>query len=151
MAGGRSYWLFRDAVPLDPESPLSSGVPTGQPRGKTISMGVPTPQQKARRREMFAAERWARTEKRRAFDRSLRPPPVDVSALRRKLGMSRTWLARCIGVPVGTLRHWERGDRKPRGAALVLLNLLARNSQATLRALAPRGFGPRGFEPGGST
>lgn len=52
--------------------------------------------------------------------------------------MSRTRLALAIGVPASTLRHWERGDRKPGGAALVLLNLLARNSQATLRALAPR-------------
>src|SRR5688500_20361585 len=88
MSGGRSYWLFRDAVPLDPDSPLSPGVPTGQSRGKTVSM-IPTPQQKARRREMLAAERRARREAWRAFDRSLRPLPVDVVVLRRKLGMSR--------------------------------------------------------------
>lgn len=122
----------------------------GQSGGKTVLKAILTPRQKARRRATLAAARRAREVERRAFDLSLRPP-VDVSALRRKLGMSRTWLAKCIGVPVGTLRHWERGDRKPRGAALVLLNLLARNSQATLRALAPRGFGPRPLGPPGPT
>jgi putative transcriptional regulator len=36
---------------------------------------------------------------------------------------------------VATLRHWERGDRRPQGAALVLLNLIDREPQAVMRAL----------------
>jgi hypothetical protein len=36
---------------------------------------------------------------------------------------------------VETLRHWERGDRKPRGAALVLLHVIARDPRAVIRAL----------------
>jgi putative transcriptional regulator len=36
---------------------------------------------------------------------------------------------------VGTLRHWERGDRTPRGATLVLLNIIAKEPKAVMRAL----------------
>jgi hypothetical protein len=36
---------------------------------------------------------------------------------------------------VETLRHWERGDRKPRGAALVLLHVLKNDPKAVIRAL----------------
>jgi len=34
------------------------------------------------------------------------------------------------------LRHWERGDRRPNGPALVLLNLIARDPQAVGRLLS---------------
>jgi putative transcriptional regulator len=37
---------------------------------------------------------------------------------------------------VATLRHWERGDRRPQGPALVLLNLIEREPQAVMRALS---------------
>src|SRR5258706_15888315 len=50
------------------------------------------------------------------------PGPVNIVDLRRHLGMSQIRFAMRFGFPVATLRHWERGDRKPRGAALVLLN-----------------------------
>jgi putative transcriptional regulator len=36
---------------------------------------------------------------------------------------------------VDTLRHWERGDRSPRGATLVLLNLIDRDPKSELKAL----------------
>ena len=32
-----------------------------------------------------------------------------------------------IGVKVGTLRNWEQGRRKPAGAALTLLKIVAAN------------------------
>ena len=35
----------------------------------------------------------------------------------------------------GQLRVWERGDRTPRGPALVLLNVIERNPQAVIAAL----------------
>jgi putative transcriptional regulator len=38
---------------------------------------------------------------------------------------------------VATLRHWERGDRAPSGASLVLLNVIDRNPRAVLEALRP--------------
>jgi putative transcriptional regulator len=62
---------------------------------------------------------------------------VDVAALRRRLGMTQTQFARRFGFPVATLRHWELGDRNPRGPARVLLTVIARNHRAVLKALSP--------------
>lgn len=157
MPGGRSYWLFRHAVPMDPSKTMEQLVPVGRSRGKAKEKAGPaqasaggrvpvTDREEVRRaakRAHAAAMRKLREADQRAWDLAMKPAPVDVAALRCRLGMSRVRLARAIGVPVGTLRHWERGDRTPRGAALVLLNLLDRNSQATLQALAPRARRPR--------
>jgi putative transcriptional regulator len=63
------------------------------------------------------------------------PKPVDVAKIRKRIGLTQEQFARRFGFPVATLRHWERGDRTPRGPALVLLNLIAGNSQAVLQAL----------------
>lgn len=65
-----------------------------------------------------------------------RPRPVDVRKLRRKLGMTQERFAATFGVGLGTLRHWERGDRKPRGPALALLNVVEKNPEAVLEALS---------------
>ena len=64
-----------------------------------------------------------------------RPPPVDVAAVRIRLGMTQEQFAARVGIPVATLRHWERGNRKPRGAALVLLTIIDCEARAVLRAL----------------
>jgi len=61
---------------------------------------------------------------------------VDVKRIRSKLGMSQTEFASAFGISVSTLRHWERGDRTPHGPALVLLNVVAKEPQAVLNALA---------------
>lgn len=60
---------------------------------------------------------------------------VDVKDLRAKVGMSQNEFASAFGISVATLRHWERGDRTPQGPALVLLNVVAKEPQAVLRAL----------------
>lgn len=60
---------------------------------------------------------------------------VDVKGLRAKVGMSQNEFASAFGISVATLRHWERGDRTPQGPALVLLNVVAKEPQAVLRAL----------------
>jgi putative transcriptional regulator len=60
---------------------------------------------------------------------------VDVKGLRTKVGMSQNEFASAFGISVATLRHWERGDRTPQGPALVLLNVVAKEPQAVLRAL----------------
>jgi putative transcriptional regulator len=39
-------------------------------------------------------------------------------------------------VAQATLRHWERRDRRPQAAALVLLNLIDRAPMAVLHVLA---------------
>ena len=53
-----------------------------------------------------------------------KPEAVDVSALRQHMGMTQEQFAARFGFSVATLRHWERGDRTPQGAALVLLNVI---------------------------
>lgn len=60
---------------------------------------------------------------------------IDVKDLRAKVGMSQNEFASAFGISVATLRHWERGDRTPQGPALVLLNVVAKEPQAVLRAL----------------
>ena len=54
------------------------------------------------------------------------PEIVDVASLRQNLGMTQEQFAARFGFSVATLRHWERGDRTPQGAALVLLNVIKR-------------------------
>ncbi len=61
--------------------------------------------------------------------------PLDIKAVRAKTGMTQMEFAAVFGISLGTLRHWERGDRKPRGPALVLLNVLDKEPEAVLRAL----------------
>lgn len=63
--------------------------------------------------------------------------PVDVKAIRTEIGMSQAEFASAFGITIGTLRHWEKGDRKPRGPALALLNVAAKEPGAVLRALSP--------------
>ncbi len=62
--------------------------------------------------------------------------PVDVKRIRSKLGMSQNEFASAFGISVSTLRHWERGDRVPHGPALVLLNIVEKEPEAVLKALA---------------
>lgn len=62
--------------------------------------------------------------------------PIDVKNLRLNIGMSQSEFASAFGISVSTLRHWERGDRKPHGPALVLLNVVAKEPKAVLKALS---------------
>jgi putative transcriptional regulator len=55
------------------------------------------------------------------------PRSVNVSAIRRRTGLSQAAFSRRIGVSTGTLRNWEQGRRDPDGPARVLLAMLARN------------------------
>ena len=63
------------------------------------------------------------------------PSEVDVQALRQRIGLTQEQFAATFAIGLGALRHWERGDRKPRGATLVLLNVIARDPDAVLRAV----------------
>lgn len=65
-----------------------------------------------------------------------RPEEIDVGQLRRSLGLTQSEFAVKFCISLGTLRHWERGDRKPHGPALALLHVVAKEPQAVLRALA---------------
>ena len=63
------------------------------------------------------------------------PPQVDVKAVRERTGLTQEQFAAMFAISLGALRHWERGDRKPRGTALVLLNVIAKEPNAVLRAV----------------
>ncbi len=63
------------------------------------------------------------------------PVPVNVAGLRQRMGLTQEQFAARFGFSVATLRHWERGDRNPQGAALVLLNVIDRDPNAVMRAL----------------
>lgn len=62
--------------------------------------------------------------------------PLDVKNIRARVGMSQNEFASAFGISVSTLRHWERGDRTPHGPALVLLNVVAKDPKAVLKALS---------------
>jgi len=64
------------------------------------------------------------------------PHPINIKAIRKQVGMTQTEFAAAFGISVSTLRHWERGDRIPRGPARVLLCVVAKAPRAVLRALA---------------
>ncbi|MCU1334439.1 MAG: transcriptional regulator [Bryobacterales bacterium] len=51
-----------------------------------------------------------------------------ITSLPEKLGLTKTALARQIGVNVNTLWRWERGDRKPHGLHRKLIADLMRDS-----------------------
>lgn len=71
------------------------------------------------------------------------PREIDVAELRERLGMTQNLFAARFGFPLATLRHWEYGRRRPSGASLTLLNVIARNPRAVLGALR----GVRGLRP----
>ena len=51
-------------------------------------------------------------------------PEPDVVAIRGKTGLSQPAFAKSIGVPLGPLKNWEQGRRRPEGSARVLLALI---------------------------
>ena len=63
------------------------------------------------------------------------PSPIDVKVVRARTGLTQEEFAARFAISLGTLRHWERGDREPRGTALVLLNIIAKKPKAVLEVL----------------
>jgi putative transcriptional regulator len=63
------------------------------------------------------------------------PHVVNVADLRQRLSLTQEQFAARFGFSVATLRHWQRGDRSPSGAWLVLRNVIDRNPTAVLQAL----------------
>lgn len=68
--------------------------------------------------------------------KTYKPAAIDVQALRKRIGLTQEEFAAKFAVSLGTLRHWERGDRTPHGPALVLLRVIEKEQRAVLRALA---------------
>ncbi len=63
--------------------------------------------------------------------------PVDVKAVREKSAKSQESFASMIGVSVSTLRNWEQGRRKPDGAAMSLLRIVAADPSYVEKILVP--------------
>lgn len=62
--------------------------------------------------------------------------------LRRRFRLTQRMFCRDFGIPLATLRHWERGNRRPTGAALILLYAIELNPHVVKNA-ARRALGPR--------
>jgi|SRR5690242_20049510 len=60
----------------------------------------------------------------------------DISATRKRLGLSQVEFARLLGISVRTLHHWEQGTRRPTGAARILLRVAVQHPEAVLAAAA---------------
>jgi putative transcriptional regulator len=52
--------------------------------------------------------------------------PKEIKKIRTRANVSQPILAMYLNVSPYTVKHWERGEKHPSGAALKLLNLVAR-------------------------
>ena len=96
------------------------------------------PQLRRRRREPGEEPEFPASTKRRyrwTAKVKLELPPVDLAWVRARAGLSQGEFAHRFGLPVGTLRHWEQGTRRPRGAALAFLHVIAHNPAVATRAI----------------
>lgn len=59
--------------------------------------------------------------------------PAEIVAVREQAGVSQAVLAGYLNVAVSTVSQWERGERRPTGAALKLLHVVKRSGIAPLR------------------
>ena len=50
--------------------------------------------------------------------------PSEIQALREREGVSQKVFARYLNVPATLISQWERGERKPSGAAVKLLSVV---------------------------
>jgi len=64
-----------------------------------------------------------------------RPTPIDVRAIRQKLGLSQSKFAARFGFTAATVRNWEQGRTQPDGPARVLLAVIAHHPDAVEDAL----------------
>jgi len=51
--------------------------------------------------------------------------PAEIKKMREQARISQPILAEYLNVSSSTVKHWERGEKHPSGAALKLLNLIA--------------------------
>jgi len=62
-------------------------------------------------------------------------PVLTAAEVRGRLGLTQAAFARALQIPVATLRNWEQNRKLPDPAARSLLNAVAREPEAVLRAL----------------
>jgi putative transcriptional regulator len=59
----------------------------------------------------------------------------DIRAVRARSGMTQQQFAATFGIGLGTLQKWERGERRPSGAAISLLKVMQADLPAVVKAL----------------
>jgi putative transcriptional regulator len=57
-------------------------------------------------------------------------PNVDISKVRRRMGLSQTQFAMKFGFPPATLRNWEQGRVRPDAPTRVLLAVIAKHPES---------------------
>ncbi len=73
----------------------------------------------------------------RKFDEACLTPvralsPAEIKSLREREGVSQAVFARHLNVTTGIVSQWERGEKRPRGASLKLLSLVAERGLAAV-------------------
>jgi putative transcriptional regulator len=72
--------------------------------------------------------------------------PGDIRGVRERSGMTQQQFAAAFGIGLGTLQKWERGERRPSGAAKSLLRVMQTDLPTVVKALdvsPPRKRAPR--------
>lgn len=64
------------------------------------------------------------------------PRVPQVKVIRRALGLSQEAFAARFQIPLGTLRDWEQGRKRPDAAARAYLRVIGRAPETVRRALA---------------
>ncbi len=64
--------------------------------------------------------------------------PIDIVALRKRLGLTQQEFADGFEINVATLRNWEQKRRLPDGPALALLRVIDHDPKAAIKALWSR-------------
>ena len=59
----------------------------------------------------------------------------DIRAVRERSGLTQKQFAATFGIGLGTLQKWERGERRPSGAAKSLLLVMQKDLPAVIDAL----------------
>lgn len=73
----------------------------------------------------------------REFDPSALPSidsldSQDIKTIRLDANVSQAVFAKCLNVSLSTIKQWERGEKRPRGTALLLLHLVAKRGLSVL-------------------
>lgn len=66
----------------------------------------------------------------------VRPKPIDVKAIRKRVKMSQAEFSRAYGISKRALQEWEQGGRQPDSAARSYLTVIAKEPVVVRRALA---------------
>jgi len=64
------------------------------------------------------------------------PADIDVKSIRTRLNMTQDEFAGQFGFSVTTLRHWEKGTRRPEGSTRAYLIVIDRDPEAVRKALS---------------